>query len=175
MAMGRRMTREVHVWPNILFRIIADQSSIRRTVTDQVPEPTWRGRVSPQVRSWLLANAIALVLWLLIAWRIWPWPDYASCDFPVSSWRFLFSITPGLITLAHLVFGPIILVFLAGRRQFVAAFSIAITALLWFGLAMINFNPDANPGDGCYEGIDLPLPEKGGFVPPPKKSDTQAE
>lgn len=63
---------------------------------------------------WLTGNAIGLIAWLVIAWAIWPWPNYGHCDFPVAPWRYLFASTPGRLFLAHVIF---LIIAVAEREQ----------------------------------------------------------
>lgn len=117
-------------------------------------------RISRRIWWWLASNALALITWLLIAWAIWPWPNYSYCDFPVGSWRFLFAESPALIFFGHVVLTIFVLSYAVSSRRATGLFAVLFTAVLWFLLAKHDFNPNAVPGDGCYEGINLPLREK---------------
>jgi hypothetical protein len=117
-------------------------------------------RILRPVLWWLTGNAIALITWLLIAWAIWPWPNYGYCDFLVASWRFVFAESPFLIFLGHVVLLLVVLGYAVLHRKATVLFAVLFTAVVWFVLAGYDFNPNAVPGDGCFEGIDLSPPEK---------------
>ncbi len=109
---------------------------------------------------WLIGHFIVLAIWLLIAWAIWPWPNYGYCDFPVSSWRFLFAATPVLIFFCHVPLSFLLLGYAVLRGKKLNFFVILFTAAIWFLLARYDFNPTAIPGDGCYEGIEISAKEE---------------
>lgn len=117
-------------------------------------------QMSRAIWWWLTGNAVAIIAWLLTAWAIWPWPNYGYCDFPVASWRFLFAEAPFLMFLSHVALLFFVLGYAALHRKALGLCAVLVTAVAWFFLAGHDFNPNASPGDGCYEGMDLPLPEK---------------
>jgi hypothetical protein len=98
---------------------------------------------------WLGLNIAALAVWLFIAWRVWPWPNYGYCDFPELSWVFWFDFAPRFILLLQLLVFFGMAVRALRRRQFLGSLAVLLTTAAWFALASYDFNPDAQPGVGC--------------------------
>jgi len=100
---------------------------------------------------WIVLNVVGLITWIIAAWILWPWPNYGYCDFwPPPTWKFLVATTQGAVWMVELIVLCVVGARAFRRRSVVAPLAVLATAIVWFGLARHDFNPNAVPGDGCF-------------------------